>query len=202
MKLFLFFRPLAVAGTDDKLELNKFTGSIIFEDISPEPDPDEDPTLFMKLLVVTGRISTSLISSEVTELSFNSCIPFKKYIKDFTVWNCSDLPTVFRLRSTSMTGDNGQRSQPLLEFTDYETGETLSTTGGRLSLDGFSNRRLRVTFQPVDVEEVSSAAFSPFSHCLSRLSKTLSFSAPGFQYRSSRGICSEKAEIGFLGFSM
>ncbi|KAJ8902553.1 hypothetical protein NDN08_006956 [Rhodosorus marinus] len=149
------FQPLSSPDSVDKQELVHFAGKIVAKEQIVESTSDENVEASEEKYVdVKGRICASIINAEVAELMFNSCEPLKKYVKDFTVRNCSEIPTIVRLRSTNIIGENGSDENPVLQYSDYETGASLAAQGARIELGNFSHKRLRVIFQPLKVGEV------------------------------------------------
>jgi hypothetical protein len=54
-----------------------------------------------------------VLKVDVHELVFDDCLIGMSYVKDFTIWNRSEMPLVFNLDG---------KQEPALEFTDFETG--------------------------------------------------------------------------------
>ncbi|KAL0481992.1 hypothetical protein AKO1_015061, partial [Acrasis kona] len=79
-------------------------------------------------------------------LDFGTCILSRKHVKDFTVWNRSEIPLLFNLDVESSN----------VEFTDYESGKTI---GSRILVKGFSQIRVSVTFTPVVIGDMHSTIY-------------------------------------------
>lgn len=62
------------------------------------------------------NVCKSFMETNVQELDFGDCICGQKYIKDFTVWNRSEIPLVFHLTTKNC-------ALGAFEFSKYETGE-------------------------------------------------------------------------------
>jgi len=91
--------------------LNKFIdiqGHITL--FSQTEDTSEEIQLQLK-----GRACRALLKVDTPELHFDDCRPRGTYVKDFTLWNCSEMPISFQISEK-----NGENT--LFQFLDNETG--------------------------------------------------------------------------------
>jgi hypothetical protein len=88
---------------------------------------------------VYGRACASYIYADVTELQFGGCKAGRRYVKDFAVWNASEIETQFRISRSGPT--------PLehIEFIEYETGDCVDTS--RVYLPPLGHCRIRLSIQ-------------------------------------------------------
>ena len=68
------------------------------------------------------------------------------YYKDFTIWNRSEIDLVWTLNTVDLNTDGSKNK---LEFTDYDTGESLDFA----PITSFSPKRIRVMFRPKEIGE-------------------------------------------------
>ena len=54
---------------------------------------------------------------EVEELVFDECVPGATYVKDFTVWNLSEIPLTLSVNLTE-----AQAESSIFEFSVFDTG--------------------------------------------------------------------------------
>ncbi|ETW02225.1 hypothetical protein, variant [Aphanomyces invadans] len=94
-----------------------------------------------------GNVCRSLLRLDIKELHFDDCVPGGSYVKDFTVWNRSEIPLIFRLVTSSVTATEKQ----LLTCSDYNTGYALGESP--FTVAAYSHMRIRVTFRPMEVGE-------------------------------------------------
>ncbi|OQR83750.1 hypothetical protein ACHHYP_14319 [Achlya hypogyna] len=97
---------------------------------------------------VQGNVCRSILRLDVKELHFDDCIPGGSYVKDFTVWNRSEIPLVFRMVS-SMPEDQ----KMLLTCSDYNSGYALGESPFQVA--AYGHMRVRVTYRPIEVGEQS-----------------------------------------------
>jgi len=73
------------------------------------------PSYFLGQISIdfAAKICRSVLKVDVHELVFDDCLIGMSYVKDFTIWNRSEMPLVFYLSA---------KQEPALEFTDFETG--------------------------------------------------------------------------------
>lgn len=103
------------------------------------------------ILPLQGQVCRSLLRLDVKELHFDDCVPGGSFVKDFTVWNRSEIPLLFKLVSSLSAFDE---TKDLITCTDYNTGYVI---GDRtLQAAAYGHVRIRVTYRP---EEVRHAAF-------------------------------------------
>ncbi|KAG0580510.1 hypothetical protein KC19_4G178800 [Ceratodon purpureus] len=89
-----------------------------------------------------SSVCRSVLKTDVSEIVFEDCVPGGVFVKDFSVWNLSEIPGSFELNVKC-----GPSEKPVLELTDYDTGLPIS----RGDIKSFSHRRIRVTYKPKDV---------------------------------------------------
>eukprot|EP01114_Cavostelium_apophysatum_P004034 TRINITY_DN1416_c0_g1_i3.p1 TRINITY_DN1416_c0_g1~~TRINITY_DN1416_c0_g1_i3.p1 ORF type:complete len:1432 (-),score=329.32 TRINITY_DN1416_c0_g1_i3:312-4607(-) len=95
---------------------------------------------------VTARICRSLMKVDKNHLSFEECLKGSTYVKDFTVWNCSEMPLTFSV-SCSETSHLAHE----IEIFDNETG--LPMTGGNPNhlIPGYYHITIRVSYKPFEI---------------------------------------------------
>lgn len=95
---------------------------------------------------------------EVEELVFDECVPGATYVKDFTVWNLSEIPLTISANLTETT----EITTSLFEFSVFDTGASgtcnssflqsvLIVTVNRHVIPAYSHLRVRVVFRPREV---------------------------------------------------
>ncbi|KAI8056209.1 hypothetical protein BDF22DRAFT_741502 [Syncephalis plumigaleata] len=106
------------------------------------------PPAFVKSTHVTARVCRSFLWSDIsgTVISLPDCMPGETHVKDFTVWNRSEIDLYFRLEATQL-GAIPRGVADELTFIDADTGDPI----GQRPIPGFGHRRLRATFCPSSV---------------------------------------------------
>ncbi|TMW68793.1 hypothetical protein Poli38472_006261 [Pythium oligandrum] len=152
-----FAHANADSSEEERLHLNEtscllVTGRIILKtqfrvratsEGLPAPVPLPDITIPLQ-----GQVCRSLLRLDVKELHFDDCIPGGSFVKDFTVWNRSEIPLLFQLVSSVSAFDE---TRHLLTFTDYNTGYVIGEKV--LQAAAYGHVRIRVTYRPVEVGE-------------------------------------------------
>lgn len=101
------------------------------DDINSEEEDVEEVALII-------MVCKSVLECDVSQLAFYDCIPNKSYWKEFTIWNRSEIPLQFRCISVNADAIALQVQEDTKLF----------DAGRRLSVPGYSHRRLRVTYRP------------------------------------------------------
>ncbi|RQM30883.1 hypothetical protein B5M09_011190, partial [Aphanomyces astaci] len=91
-----------------------------------------------------GNVCRSLLRLDIKDLHFDDCVPGGSYVKDFTVWNRSEIPLIFRLVTSSVSTPEKQ----LLTCSDYNTGYALGESP--YTVAAYSHMRVRVTYRPME----------------------------------------------------
>ncbi|RKP27703.1 hypothetical protein SYNPS1DRAFT_26661 [Syncephalis pseudoplumigaleata] len=106
------------------------------------------PPAFVKSTHVTARVCRSFLWSDIsgTVISLPECMPGETHVKDFTVWNRSEIDLYYRLE-VAQVGALPRGIADELTFTDADTGDPV----GQRPIPGFGHRRLRATFCPSTV---------------------------------------------------
>ncbi|GLD94924.1 hypothetical protein PINS_up003549 [Pythium insidiosum] len=95
-----------------------------------------------------AQVCRSLLRLDVRELHFDDCVPGGSFVKDFTVWNRSEIPLLFKLvSSVAAFAENRE----LLTFTDFNTGYAIGER--TLQAAAYGHVRIRVTYRPEEVGE-------------------------------------------------
>ena len=89
-----------------------------------------------------GRACRSVLRVDAQELVFEKCVVGSSSVKDFTIWNCSEVPLRFRLEAVMAR----QQQLAELEFTNLNTSMPVSEVGEAIL--GYSHARIRVHFKP------------------------------------------------------
>ncbi|OWZ22921.1 hypothetical protein PHMEG_0002297 [Phytophthora megakarya] len=98
------------------------------------------------LVPLQGQVCRSLLRLDVKELHFDDCVPGGSFVKDFTVWNRSEIPLLFKLVSPMTSWSDNKE---LLVCTDYNSGYII---GDRtLQAAAYGHVRIRVTYRPTNV---------------------------------------------------
>ena len=87
--------------------------------------------------------SVMFIDAAEIDIAFDGCVLGKTYFRDFTVWNRAEIPLSFIVAARS------RPHKALFTFTYSESGEPLE----ELTIPGFANVRVRVTYRPASVGE-------------------------------------------------
>ena len=53
------------------------------------------------VLELIGRVCRSVLKADVQELVFETCVVGSSSVKDFTVWNCSEVPLAFSVETAT-----------------------------------------------------------------------------------------------------
>ena len=88
-----------------------------------------------------ARLCRSVLKTDAQELIFENCIVHESTVKDFTIWNCSEVPLRFRVCTLKR-----QRRASELDFTNLESGMALGEAGE--TIFGYSHMRVRAFFTP------------------------------------------------------
>jgi hypothetical protein len=94
----------------------------------------------------------SCLYTDVSELVFDRCAPGKRHVKDFAVWNSSEIETWFHVSLADPT-----RAESL-QLYDYETGDRI--VRDRVEVAPFGNHRVVVAFVAKD-EDVPPSSSAP-----------------------------------------
>jgi len=161
--IFLSFRPMYDVEKEDSSEsdeedvllshglsdyLNNYTDVQGHVTLTASADEDSELSgsereLNIKLM---ARICRSLLKVDRSEITFDDCVRGGTYVKDFTLWNCSEMPLSFLLTYTSASNANH-----VLEFYDNETG--LPVANPNHVIPGYYHIPIRISFKPLEVGE-------------------------------------------------
>lgn len=86
-----------------------------------------------------ARVCRSMIKVETTELNFDECVVGQQYVKDFMIWNTSEMPA---LCEVTYTGDQPR----ILEFFDRATATPLASS--IVSMTSYFQLSLRIVCSP------------------------------------------------------
>jgi hypothetical protein len=120
-----------------------FSGAPVVVGSAAEP-AGGSAALYVETVTFRANVCRSLLSVDVDELYFDECLPGNTYIKDFTVWNRSEIPLWFRLQSSAPDFS-------VIDCTLFDTNERISADGQRVA--NYSHCHIRVTFKAQDVGE-------------------------------------------------
>ncbi|CCI44022.1 unnamed protein product [Albugo candida] len=99
---------------------------------------------------IQGQACQSLLRLDVKELHFDDCVPGKSYVKDFTIWNCSEIPLLFKLISSHTAFEETMNLIKILDYnTDYDIGDNA------VQVVAYGHVRIRVMYRPMEVGERS-----------------------------------------------
>ncbi|TDH64927.1 uncharacterized protein CCR75_008852 [Bremia lactucae] len=144
------------------------------------------------LVPLQAQVCRSLLRLDVKELHFDDCIPKGSFVKDFTVWNRSEIQLLFKLVSPlTPWGDNND----VLVCTDYNSGYIIGNK--TLQAAAYGHVRIRVTYRPMDVGE---QFFEIQAHNLhdSRNVKTLKIHAVTNQEHHREGLSIKEPDGSYL----
>jgi hypothetical protein len=123
------------------------------------------------VLELIGRVCRSVLKADVQELVFETCVVGSSSVKDFTVWNCSEVPLAFSVetatrrrggvRAASATaagggeraaGGGGERvvAAAELECSSLDGSSMMLGESGE-TIPGFSHARIRLHFKPREI---------------------------------------------------
>ncbi|KDO27419.1 hypothetical protein SPRG_07007 [Saprolegnia parasitica CBS 223.65] len=144
------------SSDEERLYLNEssfaaLSGRLIFSTtiLSPDRSPTSPVGALDAITIpIQGNVCRSLLRLDVKELHFDDCIPGGSYVKDFTVWNRSEIPLVFRMMS-SIPDDQ----KAMLTCSDYNSGYAMGENPFQVA--AYGHMRVRVTYRPVEVGEHS-----------------------------------------------
>ncbi|CAM6083476.1 unnamed protein product [Calypogeia fissa] len=89
-----------------------------------------------------STVCRCILRADVQDIVFDDCVPGGVFVKDFSIWNLSEIPCAFQIYVKT-----GRAEQPALDLTDYET--ELPITSGEIK--SCAHRRIRVMYKPRDV---------------------------------------------------
>ncbi|OQS05935.1 hypothetical protein THRCLA_02005, partial [Thraustotheca clavata] len=119
------------------------SGCLIFSSTALAPSPTAG-SLDAITVPLQGQVCRSLLGLDVKELHFDDCVPGGSYVKDFTVWNRSEIPLVFRM-IPSILDNNSQ----ILTCSDYNSGYPIGENPFQVA--AYGHMRVRVTYRPLEV---------------------------------------------------
>ena len=90
---------------------------------------------------IHARLCYSVLSTDVTEIEFDECEPNRNYVREFTVWNRSEIPLWFRMELPA--------DDRILECRDYDTQDLFMD--GERTVPAYGHVRLRLIFKPKSV---------------------------------------------------
>ncbi|KAL1530705.1 hypothetical protein AB1Y20_001604 [Prymnesium parvum] len=94
----------------------------------------------------------SVLRVDVQELVFENCVIGSSCVKDFTVWNCSEVPLKYAV-IVLQKGGNQKTRRGEIEFINADTGMPLREACEIVL--GYSHARIRVYFKPREVGQFS-----------------------------------------------
>ncbi|BBM97058.1 hypothetical protein MPTK1_1g02700 [Marchantia polymorpha subsp. ruderalis] len=127
------------------------SATVLSDNSRTQVAPISDKSLDCRQDIVIHFQSTvcrSILKADVQDIVFDDCVPGGVFVKDFSVWNLSEVPCSFQLHVK-----NGQTEQPSLDLTDYDTGLPISSG----EIKSCAHRRIRVMYKP---REVGDCAYS------------------------------------------
>lgn len=117
-----------------------------------------------------GQVCRSLLRLDVKELHFDDCVPGGSFVKDFTVWNRSEIPLLFKLVSSLSAFDD---TKDVITCTDYNSGYAIGEK--TLQAAAYGHVRIRVTYRPkevrvngLSVRHGRCARSTSLTHCIRR----------------------------------
>ncbi|CAM9873303.1 unnamed protein product, partial [Ectocarpus sp. 8 AP-2014] len=117
------------------------------------------------IIEVQAKVCRSILSADITELQFLEACPGASYVKEFSVWNKSEIPLTFRLvPSVWLSAEAG-----VLSCSDYDTGAPLPTSSAGRTIGAYAHLRVRVAFRPREVR----AGYRIFVENLNNVADTL-----------------------------
>ena len=116
--------------------LREFHGQLLVETVGRQ----EGHALGVPLV---GRLCYSLMVCDRTELSFDECEPNLTYVREFSVWNRSEIRLAFRVELSQSDGQ--------LELWNYDT--NISLQNAEAEIPAYDHRRIRVIYKPLEVGE-------------------------------------------------
>ncbi|KAF1332056.1 hypothetical protein FI667_g3909, partial [Globisporangium splendens] len=176
----------ADSSEEERMHLNQtscamFTGRLIVKPryldraVSSENLKDMRTTVLPApdvIIPLQGQVCRSLLRLDVKELHFDDCVPGGSFVKDFTVWNRSEIPLLFKLVSSLSAFDE---TKDLITCTDYNTGYVIENK--TLQAAAYGHVRIRVTYRPQE------PVFTDNRACLDR--EGLSIKEPNGSYLMS-----------------
>ncbi|RLN55483.1 hypothetical protein BBJ28_00019026, partial [Nothophytophthora sp. Chile5] len=115
------------------------------------------PEVFVPL---QGQVCRSLLRLDVKELHFDDCVPGGSFVKDFTVWNRSEIPLLFKLVSSLATWSENKE---LIICTDYNSGYVI---GDRtLQAAAYGHVRIRLSIKEPNGSYLMSGSRLDFGDC-------------------------------------
>jgi len=125
----------AIKTEFDPTSLREFRGELTLVASSDESE-------FLNVPMV-GHVCCSLMTCDRTELSFDECEPNLTYVREFSVWNRSEIRLAFRVELSESDGQ--------LELWNYDTNDSL--LGTEAEVPAYDHRRIRVIYKPLEVGE-------------------------------------------------
>ena len=100
-----------------------------------------------------GQVGLSTFECDVSQVLFSECVMQGTYYKDFTVWNRSEIPLLFRiphmeeLQGGSKVVSSIASGKGSMKITEYDSRKKLRLSRG-VKVAGFSHIRLRLSYRP------------------------------------------------------
>lgn len=154
------YTPNADSSEEERMHLNEtscavLAGRLVLKpryldrSVSSEHLKDVQTTVLPApdmIIPLQGQVCRSLLRLDVKELHFDDCVPGGSFVKDFTVWNRSEIPLLFKLVSSLSTFDE---TKDLITCTDYNTGYVIEDK--TLQAAAYGHVRVRITYRPQEV---------------------------------------------------
>ncbi|CEG39259.1 PapD-like [Plasmopara halstedii] len=124
------------------------SGRLILQPLFVDADATKEAPMSEMLVPLQAQVCRSLLRLDVQELHFDDCVPGGSFVKDFAVWNRSEIPLLFNLVSPlSPWSENNE----VLLCTDYNSGYIIGDK--TLQAAAYGHVRIRVTYRPKDIGE-------------------------------------------------
>lgn len=95
---------------------------------------------------IEAMVCRSMLRVDVDEIRFDDCVPGGSYVKDFAVWNRSEIPLSFTVVGSA---EMFRSTKDILECKDDDTGEMLH--GKVCMVSAYGHKRVSVLFRPIKV---------------------------------------------------
>ncbi|PRP80194.1 hypothetical protein PROFUN_12152, partial [Planoprotostelium fungivorum] len=132
--------PVSTEVIVSKYKYRQVKGQLIFS------TTDQSET---KTIPFMANICPSLFRVDTKEIDFDRCLPGHAYVRDFNLWNCSEMPLSYTI-SCKGAGDGGS----FLSFFDNRTGAPLKAEQSH-TIPGNYRISIRIIFKPIEPIESS-----------------------------------------------
>ena len=132
------------------LYLKEISGTLVISSRLVGSSSSSEQELLVPFVVQVGL---STFECDVSQVLFSDCVVQGTYYRDFTVWNRSEIPLLFRIphleqmQGSSRVVNSISCAKGMLGISEYDSRKKLRLSRG-VKVAGFSHIRLRLSYRP------------------------------------------------------